>query len=69
MISAKSETGDVKFLMNAPVISVFAEVASSVLPEGATCAAREAVSVTVTAWLTEATLSEIGTSSIPLVGT
>ena len=45
---AKSETGDMKFLMKSLLISVLAEVASSVLPEGASCAASDTTSSTVT---------------------
>lgn len=63
--SAKSETGEVKFLMNGPLISVFAEVASSVFPEGTICAASETVSSTVTAWDKDATFNEIEISSRP----
>ena len=49
--------------MNSLLISVFAEVASSVFPEGASCAASDTTASTVTDWFTLATLKGIERSS------
>ena len=53
-----------KFLMKSELISVLAEVASSVLPEGAVTAAIDMVSLTVTDVATDSTDMVIGTSSV-----
>ncbi len=53
-----------KFLMKSELTSVLADIASSVLPEGAETAATDTLSLTVIAVDTDSTDMTIGTSSV-----